>query len=113
MSVDGRSPEGEAFLDPDSARDYLRSWNARVERQGANARAMSEQIGQLRTTVKDSNDLTEVTIDSSGVLLEVTFTDRARRQRIGPHRLDRDLPRPVGGLHPRLPQGAHHRAGDH
>jgi DNA-binding protein YbaB len=79
MSVDGVTPEGEAFLDPDSARDYLRSWNARVERQGANARAMSERIGELRTTAKDSNDLTEVTIDSTGVLLELKFTDRIRR----------------------------------
>jgi DNA-binding protein YbaB len=79
MSVDGVTPAGEAFLDPDSARDYLRSWNARVERQGANARAMSERIGELRTSAKDSNDLTEVTIDSTGVLLELTFTDRIRR----------------------------------
>ena len=69
----------DAFLDPDSSREYLRSWNTRVQQMQERTQAMSEQIGRLRTTVKDSNDLAEVTIDSSGVLLDLKLTDRIRR----------------------------------
>jgi DNA-binding protein YbaB len=69
----------DAFLDPDSSREYLRSWNTRVQQMQERTQAMSEQIEQLRTTVKDSNDLAEVTIDSSGVLLDLKLTDRIRR----------------------------------
>ncbi|GIG86242.1 YbaB/EbfC family nucleoid-associated protein [Plantactinospora endophytica] len=72
-------PGGEAFLDPDSARDYLRSWQQRVEVMAAKTQAMSDQIGQLRATAKDGNGLAEVTVDSTGVLVDLKLTDRIHR----------------------------------
>lgn len=70
---------GESFLDPDASRDYLRSWQQRVEQNAARTQAMSDQLARLRTTAKDGNDLAEVTIDSTGVLLNLELTDRIRR----------------------------------
>jgi DNA-binding protein YbaB len=66
----------EAFLDPDASRAYLRSWKENVDRMAARAAAMSEQLERLRTKAKDGNGLAEVTIDSSGVLLDLELTDR-------------------------------------
>ncbi|MEU7906323.1 YbaB/EbfC family nucleoid-associated protein [Actinoplanes sp. NPDC049118] len=69
----------EAFLDPDASREYLRSWQSRVEERSARALDMAAQLQQLRTTAKDDNGLAEVTIDSSGVLLHLELTERIHR----------------------------------
>ncbi|WP_030435949.1 YbaB/EbfC family nucleoid-associated protein [Actinoplanes subtropicus] len=69
----------EAFLDPDASREYLRSWKANAEATAARAQAMAEQLGRLRVTAKDDNGLAEVTIDSSGVLLDLELTERIHR----------------------------------
>jgi DNA-binding protein YbaB len=69
----------EAFLDPDASREYLRSWRENIDRTAARAAAMAERLQQLRTTAKDGNGLAEVTIDSSGVVLDLTLTDRIHR----------------------------------
>jgi DNA-binding protein YbaB len=69
----------DELLDPDSARAYLRDWKNRVHRNAINAHAMSESLKDLRVTARDTNDLVEVTIDSSGVLLDVRFTERIQR----------------------------------
>ncbi|GIG97171.1 YbaB/EbfC family nucleoid-associated protein [Plantactinospora mayteni] len=73
------TPDGEAFLDPDSSRDYLRSWKQRVEAMAARTQAMSDQIGQLRASAKDGNGLAEVTVDSTGVLVDLKLTERIHR----------------------------------
>src|SRR5690242_13192244 len=70
---------GDAFLDPDSSREYLRSWKDRVDTMAARTQAMSEQFEQLRVTAKDDNDLAEVTIDSTGVLVDLQLTSRMHR----------------------------------
>ena len=70
---------GEGFLDPDASREYLRSWKDRIDRTAARTQAMSEQLDQLRTTARDGNGLVEVTIDSSGVLMDLRLTDRIHR----------------------------------
>ena len=72
-------PDGEAFLDPDSARDYLRSWQQRVDTLAANTRTMSDRIGQLRAGGKDGNGLAEATVDADGVLIDLRLTDRIHR----------------------------------
>jgi hypothetical protein len=69
----------EAFLDPDSSREYLRAWKERVDRTAARAAVMGEQIERLRVTARDQDDLAEVTIDSAGVLTGLELTGRIRR----------------------------------
>ncbi|SNY34604.1 YbaB/EbfC family nucleoid-associated protein [Paractinoplanes atraurantiacus] len=67
------------FLTPESSRAYLQDWKQRIDRNAANAQAMSDRLGELRTTGRDGNDLVEVTIDASGVLRDIQFTDRIHR----------------------------------
>jgi DNA-binding protein YbaB len=67
------------FLDPDASRAYLRSWKEDVEATAARAQAMAEQLQRLRATATDDNGLAEVTIDSSGALLNLKLTDRIHR----------------------------------
>jgi DNA-binding protein YbaB len=69
-----------AFLDPDASREYLRAWKANIDRVAEQAAAMAGQLERLRTTARDDNDLAEVTIDSSGVLVSLELTDRTRNQ---------------------------------
>ena len=73
------SVDAGAFLDPDASREYLRSWKQRVDETSARALAMTDQLQQLRTTAEDGNGLAEVTIDSSGVLLDLKLTERIGR----------------------------------
>lgn len=70
------------ILDPDGAQDYLRGWKSRVDRMAADTQAMSDRLGQLRVRGKDDNNLAEVTIDSNGVLVGISFT--AGIQRVAP-----------------------------
>jgi DNA-binding protein YbaB len=69
----------EEFLDPDASRAYLRSWKANVDAAAERAQAMAERLQRLRTTATDDNGLAEVTVDSSGVLLDLELTDRIHR----------------------------------
>ena len=68
-----------AFLDPDASREYLRTWREDAERKAERARSMAAQIEQLRTKATDSNDLARVTVDSSGVLVDLVLSDRIRQ----------------------------------
>ncbi|GIM89280.1 YbaB/EbfC family nucleoid-associated protein [Paractinoplanes toevensis] len=67
------------LLDPDGAAGYLRDWKSRIDRMAADTQAMSDRLGALRVTAADDNDLVEVTIDSTGVLLDIRFGDRIQR----------------------------------
>jgi DNA-binding protein YbaB len=69
----------EPLLDPDSSREYLRDWKGRIDRAAAATQAMSERLGEMRVSAVDGNGLVEVTIDSSGVLVDVRFTERIHR----------------------------------
>lgn len=71
--------ETQAFLDPDASREYLRSWKENVDRTAARAAEMCGQMERLRVTVRDGNDLAEVTIDSAGVLVGLELTNRIHR----------------------------------
>jgi DNA-binding protein YbaB len=67
------------LLDPEGSQKYLESWKKRIDRMAADTQAMSDRLGSLRVTAEDDNDLVEVTIDSSGALVDLTFTQRIRR----------------------------------
>jgi DNA-binding protein YbaB len=71
--------DAEAFLDPEASRDYLRSWRADAERRAERAGSMAAQIEQLRSSAEDDNDLAQVTVDSSGVLVDLVLTERIHR----------------------------------
>ena len=71
--------DAESFLDPDASRDYLRSWKANIDRTAARAATMAERLDQLRATAEDGDGLAEVTIDSSGVLVNLELTERIHR----------------------------------
>ncbi|GIM97144.1 YbaB/EbfC family nucleoid-associated protein [Paractinoplanes toevensis] len=68
-----------AFLDPDASRAYLRTWREDADRKAELAAAMAARIEQLRTSVKDDNDLAQVTVDSAGVLVDLVLTERIHR----------------------------------
>jgi DNA-binding protein YbaB len=68
-----------AFLDPDASRDYLQSWKQNAERKAERASSMAAQIEHLRTSAQDDNGLAEVTVDSSGVLVDLVLTERIHR----------------------------------
>jgi DNA-binding protein YbaB len=72
-------PDGDGILDPDGARAYLQDWKGRIDRTAADTKAMSDRLGQLRVTGEDGNGLAEVTIDSTGALLDVRFHERIQR----------------------------------
>ena len=72
-------PDGGGLLDPDSARDHLRDWKGRIDRMAADTQAMSDRLGQLRVSAQDGNSLAEVTIDATGALVDVRFTERIQR----------------------------------
>ena len=72
--------DNESFLDPDASREYLRSWKERVDQVAVQSRSMAEQLEKLRIKAQDHNGLAEVTIDSSGVLVDLKLTARTRRE---------------------------------
>src|SRR5690349_14471832 len=69
----------EPLLDPDSSRAYLQDWKGRIDRAALATQAMADRLGDLRISAVDGNGLVEVTIDSSGVVIDVRFTERIQR----------------------------------
>jgi DNA-binding protein YbaB len=69
----------DELLDPDASQAYLRGWQERIARNAANARDAADRIAAVRATAGDGNGLTEVTVDSTGTLLDIRFTDRIHR----------------------------------
>jgi DNA-binding protein YbaB len=64
------------ILDPDGARARLAAWKGRIDKLAADTKSMSDQLQDLRVTAADANGLTEVTVDATGMLLELRLTDR-------------------------------------
>jgi DNA-binding protein YbaB len=69
----------DELLDPDASHSYLRDWQERIERTAANTREAGDRIAAIRATARDGNGLTEVTVDSTGALAGIRFTDRIQR----------------------------------
>jgi DNA-binding protein YbaB len=67
------------ILDPDGARERLTAWKNRIDRLAADTQAMSDRLQQVRITAADPAGLVEVTIDSTGALVDIRLTDRIQR----------------------------------
>lgn len=65
-----------AILDPDGARARLEAWKGRIDKLASDTKAMSDQLQDVRGTVTDPNGLAEVTVDSTGRLLDLRLTER-------------------------------------
>jgi hypothetical protein len=71
--------EGGELLDPDGAIEYLRQWKDRIDQTAARTRAMADRLDQLRASATDTDGLAEVTVDSTGVLVDLHLTQRIHR----------------------------------
>lgn len=72
-------PSAGGLLDPDGAMDRLAAWKGRIDQLAADTKAMSDRLSELRVTVADGNGLAEVTVDSSGALLDLRLGQRIQR----------------------------------
>lgn len=70
----------DRILDPDGARERLAAWKERIDTLAANTRAMSDQLREVRVTANDPGRLVEVTIDSTGSMVDLKLTDRTQRK---------------------------------
>lgn len=64
---------------PEEARAFLASVQSRVEAAAARAQQVNDRLAELRATVSDDNGLVELTVDSSGNLVDIHLTERIRR----------------------------------
>lgn len=69
----------EKILDPDGARERLNAWKGRIDKLAADTKAMSDQLQNVQVTAADAHGLTEVTVDSTGALVNIRLTDRIQR----------------------------------
>lgn len=69
----------ENILDPGGAVERLAAWKGRIDKLAADTRAMSERLQPLRVVVTDPGGLAEVTVDSTGALVDLRLTDRMQR----------------------------------
>jgi DNA-binding protein YbaB len=61
-------------LNPDDARQRLEAWKGRIDKLAADTQAMSDRFSQLQVTKMDPNGMAEVTVDSSGSLVNLRLT---------------------------------------
>ncbi|MFS8097057.1 YbaB/EbfC family nucleoid-associated protein [Lentzea alba] len=66
----------ERILDPDGARERLAAWKGRIDKLAADTKSMSEQLQGLRVKAGDPEGMAEVTIDSTGTMVDLKLTDR-------------------------------------
>jgi DNA-binding protein YbaB len=64
------------ILDPDGARARLDAWKGRIDKLAADTKAMSDQLQDVQVTAADPNGLAQVTVDSTGSLLDLRLTER-------------------------------------
>ncbi len=75
----GGDPGAGGLLDPDSAHEQIARWRDSVDRMARDTKAMSDRLRDARVTASDSNGLVEVTIDSTGRLVDLRLGERVRR----------------------------------
>ncbi|MDA1365309.1 YbaB/EbfC family nucleoid-associated protein [Glycomyces algeriensis] len=68
------------MLDPEGSRERLAAWQGRIDRLAEDTKLMSDRLEALRVTVADSNGLVTVTVDSTGNLVDMVFSERIKRQ---------------------------------
>jgi DNA-binding protein YbaB len=67
------------ILDPDGARERLTAWKGRIDKLAADTQSMSDQLRGVRITASDPTGLVDVTVDSTGALVDLRLTDRMQR----------------------------------
>jgi len=67
------------ILDPEGARERLAAWKGRIDKLAADTQAMSDRLRGVRVTASDPTGLAEVTIDSTGALVDLRLTSRIQR----------------------------------
>lgn len=67
------------ILDPNTAHERLAAWKGRIDKLAADTQAMSTRMRGLRITASDPAGLAEVTVDSTGMLVDLRLTDRIHR----------------------------------
>lgn len=65
--------------DPEASRQHLTAWKGRIDRLAADTQAMSAQFEGLKVTAADPDGLAQVTVDSSGNLVDLVLSERTRR----------------------------------
>lgn len=66
----------ERILDPDGARERLAAWKGRIDKLADDTLSMSQQLQGVRIVAKDPSGMAEVTIDSTGAMVNLKLTDR-------------------------------------
>jgi DNA-binding protein YbaB len=69
---------GGGLLDPDGAHAQIAQWREDVERMAGNTQAMADRLREARVTATDANRLVEVTVDSTGRLVDLQLRERVR-----------------------------------
>ncbi|MBW4721997.1 YbaB/EbfC family nucleoid-associated protein [Saccharothrix obliqua] len=67
------------ILDPDGARERLAAWKGRIDKLASDTSAMGERLQAIRVTVGDPSGLVEVTVDSTGSLVDLRLSERMQR----------------------------------
>jgi DNA-binding protein YbaB len=67
------------ILDPDAARERVAAWKGRIDKLAADTQQMSDRLSEVRVTVRDPGQLAEVTVDSTGSLVDLRLTDQMYR----------------------------------
>ncbi|HEV2782708.1 MAG TPA: YbaB/EbfC family nucleoid-associated protein [Actinophytocola sp.] len=67
------------ILDPDGARERLLAWKGRIDKLAADTQEMSDRLQSVRVSASDPTGLAEVTVDSTGGLVDLRLTDRIHR----------------------------------
>ncbi|MEV0053714.1 YbaB/EbfC family nucleoid-associated protein [Saccharopolyspora shandongensis] len=67
------------ILDPDGARERLAAWKDRIEKLAADTQTMSDRLQEVRVITTDPKGLVELTIDSTGALVDLKLTSKMER----------------------------------
>jgi DNA-binding protein YbaB len=68
-------------LDLDAAEQWVDGWEASIQERAEQARALSQKLAALSGTARSSDDLVEVTVDSSGAVTGIELDEGIRDQR--------------------------------
>jgi len=93
------------LLDPDGAHAQIARWREQVEQMAGNTQAMSDRLREARVSAADSNRLVEVTVDSTGRLVDLRLGERVRN--VSPDMLARTIMQTIGVAAEKMGERAH------
>jgi DNA-binding protein YbaB len=64
----------------EAAEDWVRSWTAAASERAAAAQALSDQVSHLSVAASDRDGAVTVTVNGSGVMIDLRLTEAAGRQ---------------------------------